>query len=129
VGNIADAKRELAEAIALDPAMLKQTKDFANSLCHNAMCLPVNEPLAYVKTVLQNLPAGAQQLARVRARVLSDVNIGRAFEDYYTGHRRLAVRRILSALRHRPSWLGNRGVVSVLMKSLPKLLIGEQSTG
>jgi tetratricopeptide (TPR) repeat protein len=126
-GKIADAKDQLADAIALYPAMLEQPGDFARALCAFAMRLPVT-PHLYVTTVFQNLPAEAQRLERVRSRVLSDVNIGRAFEDYYTGHRRLAARRILSALRHRPSWLGNRGVVSVLMKSLPKLLIGEQST-
>jgi glycosyltransferase involved in cell wall biosynthesis len=128
VGNIADAKRELAEAVALDPTILKRTKDFADSLCHHAMCLLVEAPLTYVETVLQNLPAGAQQLERARASALSGVNVACAFQDYFTGHQGRAARRILSALRRRPSWLKNRGVVSVLVKSLPKLLTRGQAT-
>jgi hypothetical protein len=57
------------------------------------------------------------------------MNIGCAFEDYFADRRRLAARRILSALCQRPSWIGSRGVVSVLARSLPKLLIGEQTAG
>jgi len=127
-GRIADAKHQLADAIALYPAMLEQSEDFARTLCDFAMRLPAT-PHPYVATVFQNLPPEAHRLERVRSRVLSDVNIGCAFEDYYTGHRGLAARRILSAVRHRPFWLGNRGVVSVLTKSLLQLLTKERATG
>lgn len=121
-GKIAEAKGQLAEAIALDPAMLEQREDFAKLLGHYALRLPVHAPLLYVDTVLQNLPAGAQRLARVRPRVLSDVNIGYAFQDYFAGRRLLVVWRVLTALRYRPSWLRNRGVVSIFLKSLLGLL-------
>lgn len=124
-GGIAAAKRQLTTAITLYPALLEQPEDFARMLCAYAMRLPVS-PHLYVMTVLQNLPAGARRLERVQSRVLSDVNIARAFEDHFTGHYDLAARRILSALRYRPSWLGNRGVVAVLMKSLGGLLSREQ---
>jgi hypothetical protein len=90
------------------------------------MCLPVSDPLVYVETVLQNLPASVRPLARVRTRVLSDVSVGCAFQDYFAGRHRLVVRRVLTALRHSPSWLGNRGVVSILLRSLPKLLRGSR---
>jgi glycosyltransferase involved in cell wall biosynthesis len=126
-GRIADAKHQLADAIALYPAMLEQSEDFARTLCDFAMRLPVTTH-KYVARVFQNLPPEAHRLERVRSRVLSDVNIGRAFEDYYAGHQGLAARRILGAVRHRPSWLGNRGVVSVLMKSLRGLLSGKPAT-
>ena len=123
-GDMAAARRELTRAIALDPVLLEQTQDFAYSLFHHAMCLPVSDPLVYVETVLQNLPASARPLARVRTRVLSDVSVGWAFQDYFAGRHRSVVRRVLTALRHSPSWLGNRGVVSILLRSLPKLLRG-----
>jgi hypothetical protein len=127
-GKIAEAKHQFADAIALYPAMLRQPEDFARTVCDFAMRLPVT-PHKYVATVLQNLPPEAQRLERVRSRVLSDVNIGRAFEDYHAGRQGLAARRILSALRYRPSWLRNRGVVSVLVRSLPQLLAREQAIG
>jgi hypothetical protein len=106
--------------------LLEQPGDFARIQSTYAMSLPVT-PHLYVTTVLRNLPPEAQRLKRVQSRVLSDVSIGCAFEDYFADRQRLAARRILSALSRRPSWIRNRGVASVLMRSLPKLLIGEHT--
>jgi glycosyltransferase involved in cell wall biosynthesis len=118
VDNILAAKRQLVRAVALDPAILEQMDEFAESLYAFAMHLPISAPLLYVDTVLQNLPPEAQRLARVRGRVLSDVNIGCAFQDYFAGRRLQTVHQVLTALRHRPTWLKNRGVVSMLLKSI-----------
>jgi tetratricopeptide (TPR) repeat protein len=119
VGDIADAKRQFTKAITLNPAILDQTENFAEALCRHAMRLPVDAPLAYADAVLQNLPAGAERLGRMRSRVLSEVSLGCAFEDYYAGRRQLAARHVLTALRHRPSQLTNSGALAILWKSLP----------
>jgi glycosyltransferase involved in cell wall biosynthesis len=116
--NITEARQQLAEAIALDPTILEQPEAFADSVCHYAMRLPVDSPVLYADAVLQNLPAGAQRLARVRSHVLSEVSIDCAFQDYFAGRRWLVVRQVLTALRYRPSWLRDRGVVSIFLKSL-----------
>ena len=126
--EIAAAKTQLASAVAAYPQMLEQHDDFARMLSTYAMSLP-GAPHPYVAKVFHSLPPEAQRLRHVRSRVLSDVSIGCAFEDYFADRQRLAVRRILSALCKRPSWIRNRGVVSVLAKSLPKLLIAEQAAG
>lgn len=125
VGDIAKARHQLAEAIALSSSILAQ-KDFAGLLSHCALHLPVSAPILYVDTVLQNLPAQAQRLGRVRARVLSYVNVELAYRDYFAGQRRLAVRRILTALRYRPFLIRNRSVVSIFLRSLPGLMMGER---
>jgi hypothetical protein len=120
--TIVKAKRQLGEAIDVYPGLLDQAEDFANLLSHEAMRLPVGNPLLYVETVLENLPAGARQLERVRSRVLSDVNIACAFQDYSAGYQSSAARRIFTGVLQRPSWLKNRGVVSVFLRSLAGLL-------
>jgi hypothetical protein len=119
---VAKAKHQLAEAIRLNPPILRQGEGFAAALCRYAMRLPVDAPLTYADTVLQNLPPGAQRLKRMRSQVLSDVSLGCAFEDYYAGRRRLVARHVLTALRHRPSQLTNRGALTILLKSLPESL-------
>ena len=124
--EIAAARTQLAAAVAAYPPMLEREDDFARMLSTYAMSLP-GAPRPYVAKVFHSLPPEARRLRHWRSRVLSDVNIGCAFEDYFADRRRLAARRILSALCQRPSWIRNRGVVSVLMKSLPKLVIGEQA--
>jgi glycosyltransferase involved in cell wall biosynthesis len=118
VGNTAEAKPLLAEAVATDPALLEQPESFAMSLAHYAVRLPVSSPRRYVETVFDNLPPEAQCLARVRSRVLGDVIIGSAFADYFAGRRGLVIRGVLNGLQHRPALLRNRGVLSILMKSL-----------
>ena len=125
VGNIADAKSQFTEAIALDPTRFEQTKDFARLLSHSAVHLPVSAPLLYVDTVLRNLPTQAQRLQRVRAHVLSDVNVKLAHQDYSAGRRLRTVRRVLTALRYRLSWIGNRGLVSIFLRSLLGLMTRE----
>jgi glycosyltransferase involved in cell wall biosynthesis len=127
LGDIVGAKRQFAEAIALDPTISEQTKDFARLLRHYALHLPISTPTVYVDTALQNLPAEAQRLGRVRARVLSDVRVKLAYQDYLTGQWELAIRRILTALRYRPLLLGKRGVVSIFLRSLLGLMTGEHS--
>jgi len=119
--NIVEAKRQLGEAVNIYPALLEQAEDFANLLSHEAMRLPVGNPVLYVETVLKNLPAGARQLERVRSRVLSDVNIACAFQDYSAGCQSSAARRVFTGVLHRPSWLKNRGVVSIFLRSLAGL--------
>lgn len=128
-GHIAEARQWLAEAVAVRPAMLDEPDVFANLLSHNAMRSTVSDPLRYTEVVLQNLPACAQPLARVQSRVLSEVNIGCAFQDYSAGRQRQVVRHILTAVRHRPAWVRNRGVVSIFLKSLPGLLTAWQPAG
>jgi len=124
VGDIAYAKSQFTEAMALDSTGFQQTEDFIGLLGRCAMHLPVSAPILYVDTVLQNLPAQAQQLGRVRARVLGYVNVKLAYRDYLAGQRRLAVRRILTALRYRPFLIRRRHVVSIFLRSLLGLMDG-----
>jgi hypothetical protein len=120
-GRIVKAQRQLADAISLYPAGLQRPENFVRAVANAAMAQP-GDPHRYIDTVFQNLPPEASQLESTRARVESDVNIGCAFEDYFGGRQGLAARRILSALCTRPAWLANRGVISVLLRSLPGLL-------
>jgi glycosyltransferase involved in cell wall biosynthesis len=124
-GNIPEAKDRLAQAIAFNSTLLDQTKDFERLLCNYAMDMAPSTPILFVETVFQNLPASAQPLARIRARVLSEVGIACAFEDYAAGQRRSVARRVFAELRRHPSWLRNRGVISIFLRSLPSLMAGQ----
>jgi glycosyltransferase involved in cell wall biosynthesis len=116
-GNIAHAKSQFTQAIALYPPILEH-KVFARLLRQHTMHLPVSSPILYVDTVLQNLPAQARRLERVRARMLSELHVELAHQDYSTGQPGLAIRQILIALCRRPWLIRNRSVVAILLKSL-----------
>jgi hypothetical protein len=128
-GNIKQAKQEIENAVSLRPALLQHTEEFAKLLRHRAVKLPIMTPERYVETVLQNLPPGAQQLAQVRSRVLGEVIVARAFESYFSEQQGEVVSLILRALILHPSILGNRGPVSVLLRSLRALVALERATG
>lgn len=121
-----EAKRQLAQAIALDSTLVDRTDDFARALCDYALRLPVT-PHVYIDTVLQNLPAEGQCLAHLRSQVLGEVRIACAFRDYSTGKRQLVPQQVLAALRYRPALLANRGVVAIFVKSLPRLMTREHT--
>lgn len=116
-GHIAHAKSRFTKAIALYPSIL-EPEVFASLLCRYAMHLPVRSPILSADTVLQNLPAQARRLERVRARVLSEMHVKLAHQDHSTGQPGLAVRRILMALCRRPWLIKNRRIVAILLKSL-----------
>jgi len=122
VGNIVHAKSQLTKAIALDPTEFEHSEKFARLLSDYAMHLPVSTPTLHVDTVLKNLPAQAQRLGRARARALSDVNLELAYRDLFAGQRGPAVRRILTALRYRPSLIWDRRVVSIALRSRLRLI-------
>lgn len=113
-----DARAYLVQAIQLDSEMLERPAEFADSVQDYALHLPSGEPVEYVQHVLANLPPEAMPLAHVRAEVLSSVNVGQAFEDYAVGRWGSTVRRVWMAVCQRPAWLANRGVVSILARSL-----------
>ena len=116
-GKLADAREQLSQSISLYPTMLDHPGDFGSGVVSWAMRTPETSE-SYLATVFDNLPGEAQGLRRAQRAALGGVAIARAFEDYCAGRYRLAVVRILTALRYRPSLARNRGVISVFARSL-----------
>ena len=126
--KIAAAKHQLREAIRLQPSLPPDCgpaalEAFVQSVCDYADNLPIESPSVFVDTVFQNLPAEAGRLTHARSRALGEVYVARAFEDYAAGRRQLVPARVLTAVRHHPPLLKNRGVISIFVRSLPELLI------
>jgi glycosyltransferase involved in cell wall biosynthesis len=102
-----------------------QAEHFAKRCAAYAMRLPV-KPTEFIKTVLNNLPREADSLKTLRSRLMSEVAIASAFEKYFAGQRRQAGRQIVTAALWQPSWLKNKGVLSVLAKSLPNMILNRE---
>ena len=113
-----EAQAHLRQAIQLDPAIVTEPTFFAETVGHNALHLPVPDPQWYVVQVLDHLPEGGQGLKGLRPRLLGQVSLGRAFEAYANQQRGATVHQVLHALRYQPVFLKNRGVLSILLKSL-----------
>jgi glycosyltransferase involved in cell wall biosynthesis len=119
-GQIDLAREQLAQAVQIDPGIPQRPDEFSAALVDFALRLPVT-PTTYITTVLENLPAAAQPLQRVRNQALSAVQISQAFRNYQRGQRRRVPAQVLSAVRLRPALLANRGVLAIFARSLKEL--------
>jgi glycosyltransferase involved in cell wall biosynthesis len=112
-----EGQQQLASVIRNYPDSTELTKAFAHLAVNKGMQVQ-GTPEAYTRWLFAHLPVEAAPLQYLRVQVTSDIHIGRAFEAYFNRNYRAAIAGILNAIRHRPTWLRNRGVMSVLGKSL-----------
>jgi ABC-2 type transport system permease protein/lipopolysaccharide transport system permease protein len=75
-GDGAGARRHLTAAISTDPGVATRADEFRHELVAWATRLPDERPGAYVTRVLDDLPAEAAPLTRVRTRALEDLGQG-----------------------------------------------------
>ncbi len=115
-------RHKLTEALLLDPNSLQQPDDFLVSLYDYASKMRLTSPADYVNTVFENLPPHADALLKTKRRILGNINIAHAFQDYERGDRQHVPGRVITALYNQPHLLKNRGVLSILVKSLPSYL-------
>jgi hypothetical protein len=116
--HIAEAQRQCLLQLALRPDALNDGSAFSRTVTDFALRLPV-VPGEFVDRVLANLPPEAASFAALRDEIFSGVNIASAFRDYQTGQRAVIPGKVWAAVRSRPTLLANRGVWSILMRSLP----------
>ena len=118
--NVAGAREFLIEALKLDPYLLESPEDFIEILCKYAMSLPTTDPVQYVRDYLAHLPVEAQAFSKRQRKVIGQVRILSAFQSYYAGQFSKVPAEVLKVLIDQPVFLANRGVVSILIKSLLK---------
>lgn len=121
-GDLADGQAHIQQALTLKP---NQAEHFVQRCAAYAMRLPV-KPIEFLQTVLKHLPPEAASLKSQRSLLMSNVAIACAFEDFFAGQRKQAGHQILTAARWQPSWLTNKGVLSVLAKSLPDVILNRE---
>jgi hypothetical protein len=117
-GRIAQAREQLATALAPGLDMPERIEGLIRSLAYNALHLPVADPIQYVDTVLDNLPVQAQALSGIRNRVLAEVHKRMARQRHLEGRRWAAARYLFVAMRRHPSSTWNRETIAYLFKVL-----------
>ena len=115
---LASAKRDLAEAVRLDPSLLDhEARKLTNQLAGWANAPMVDDPLAYLERMYENLPDTLSRLRQRRRHHLGQIAMQMVFESYNKGDLAKTRSVILRALRYQPSWLINRGVLSIFVRS------------
>jgi glycosyltransferase involved in cell wall biosynthesis len=115
------ANELILQAQKINPRLKMTTNDFESLVHHYAATLPMDDPTPFVQKVFRHLPQSASVLRRVEAKVTSSLMISDAFFAYHRKDGRRTTSRVLSAIRKNPLVALNRGVVSIFLRSLPRL--------
>lgn len=123
------ARRYVSKALALKPTILEERREYFDLLVHKAIKLESGDLEANLRRMMSTLFSEAANRARLEARLLARLHIILAFRGYRAKRRWQVVRHALQGVMHDPSWLINRGVVSIVLRSLLALLLrrGESS--
>lgn len=127
--DINAARRYMAETLRLFPAILSDPKTFANAILEYSKKPEIDDAVGFAEKVFNNVPEAANNLQKFRSYVLGELSMVTAFQNYVAGDGSGVRQNIISGLMHKPSFISNKGVVSVFIKSffndnLPSQLAG-----
>jgi glycosyltransferase involved in cell wall biosynthesis len=119
VGRIEEAQLDLVRAVELDPDLLEDGgKPVVQAIIGWVLHPMIGDPIAYVRRAFANFP---ERLSVLRKH--QDWAIGKAWAALaFDAHKMQDVARVrrtaLRAIVADPSWLLNRGIVSILLESV-----------
>lgn len=109
----------LGKALQLDPELLEGRPPQAlSSLISFSLSPLCNDPAAFLDLVLDSLPGEASGWTRRQA--YGAFHAVAAFEARQNGHPEVILREATAAILQDPSWLANRGLLSIAFQSLRK---------
>lgn len=114
-GDSADlpgAKERLAHALQLRSTLLDSDEPLAGLLLDYSTPLPVEEGLALYRTLFREVLPHTGRLNRLHRRLISRLHMRQVFAGEEVGV------HLRPAIQHDPSWLLNRGVMAILVRSL-----------
>jgi hypothetical protein len=116
--DFSTAQIHMLEACHLNPQLVAGEADLmANRLAAFA-CSPKNpDPIQFLETIYNHLPAELDILRRRRGRDIGQAAINAGFKYFHLGKQTAARSAIFRAVRYQPVILKNRGVWSVLSRT------------
>lgn len=125
VGNVAKARENLQATVGLAPELLQDHCVFGRPLVNQAAIIAevadgssFDQSLDYVSKILEHLRAVGIQDRSFEKTVLADTYAMLGFVAHNRDDIHAARDFLLMAIRYNPGWLQNRGVLSVLAKSI-----------
>lgn len=116
--DYSQAQHYLLEAVRLDPTLLAENSEVLARRLKGLANAPKNkDPLAFLENIYQHLPAELGQLQSRANADLSQFAVELAFQAYRHKDYGLSRSTIQRALQYQPSWIRNRGVLSIWFKA------------
>lgn len=112
------AKTHLETAVTLYPPLKIDVDMLANRLYGLIQLPKTSDPLQFLSDIYENLPATLEQLGKRKNHYLGQAAVNKAFQTFQQGLYLKARKNALRAIQYQPRYLTNRGVLSILVKSL-----------
>jgi glycosyltransferase involved in cell wall biosynthesis len=117
--DFSTAEAHMLEACCLNPDLVaREAEQISKRLAAFAWSPKNPDPIRFMETIYNHLPDELEILRQRRDRDIGRVAIDAGFKYYYSGKHKSAHHAIVRAIRYQPKWLTNRGVVSVLARSI-----------
>lgn len=113
-----EAGSNLTKAVVLNPELTAENADtLAKQLCAWTELPKVNDPVAFLESVYNHLPDHLAILRQRRNQDIGQMAMKIAFESYQRGDFSTARAACWHAFLYQPSWIANRGALSIFIKS------------
>lgn len=116
--DLANARSTLKKAIEIHEPLLDNTQPLEELVRAYTPTQSVEAALHYTGSVFDNLLPKRRKLARMKSRLVSDLHMAEVFSAAKNQQYRRAKKHAWAGICGAPSWLLNRGVLSLLLKSL-----------
>lgn len=101
--EIEKAKLLIIKSFESDPLVINDPSEFIFCMLLYSMRYPM-EPFDYVSIVFSNLPEQVKILKKYKRKVISHINIAKAYENYAVGNFKQFYNHILNGMMNIPSW-------------------------
>lgn len=108
----------ITKAWQLAPVWFQDTDALVEKVGQAAFHFALDDPARFVANVLAHLPQHIKTRRSLRPRLLGHIHLARAFEGYAAQQRRSTLVHLGQAVRHQPTYLRNRGVLSIFVRSI-----------
>lgn len=116
-GFASESRRLAAQAFATDAAFAAGVDDYSEFMVRLMQQLPCDDPNATLASMF-DVWGEPRRFGMLKQRVLGHINIAGAFASYAEGRHSDTVQQALRGLRHCPQARTNRGVWTILARSL-----------
>ncbi len=115
-----EAKHNLSKALQNNPELLQnEGKSLLNQISGWTELPKVQDPLTFLETIYNHLPPEIQLMASKHKRnFLSKTAVDLGFKEFQNHNLMEANRYLRIGITYHPKWIFNRGVLSILRKSM-----------
>lgn len=108
----------IARALALNPEMFASTDLLESVVRRHTPPVAVDAAVEFTQSLFNEVLPPTLAVKRLKRRLVADLHLAEVFREPVTGMPTPADNHLWSAIRSNPAWLANRGVLSLVGKSV-----------